>query len=243
MKVRRQGSNLLVIALLMACNQPGGGPSGATSSSQFEERSELTEDQADILGNRIAITFLGDSLSAGLGVDEDEAFPMIVERRLRELEWNVEVTNAGVSGDTTAGGVSRLGWILRQDPQIVVLELGANDGLRGMSVQMTQENLRRMISTTQEAGVRVLLAGMMVPPNYGSEYAALFNGVFPSLAEELGVPLVPFLLEGVAAEPELNLADGIHPNSAGHRRVAETLVPYLETILRDLAVKDSSPAS
>ena len=235
MKVRRQGSNLLVIALLMACNQPGGGPSGATSSSRFEERSELTEDQADILGNPIAITFLGDSLSAGLGVDEDEAFPVIVERRLQELGWNVEVTNAGVSGDTTAGGVSRLSWILKQEPQIVVVELGANDALRGLSVQMTQENLGRMISSLKEAGVRVLLVGMMVPPNYGSEYAERFNGVFPSLSDELGVPLVPFLLEGVAAEPELNQADGIHPNAAGHRRVAETVLPFLEAILKDLA--------
>lgn len=243
MKMRWHGSKLLVITLLMACDQPVGSPSEVASSSRSEEIAEVTAGETDELGERISITFLGDSLSAGLGVDEDEAFPMIVERRLQDLGWNVEVTNAGVSGDTTAGGVSRLSWMLEQEPQIIVVELGANDGLRGMSVRMTQDNLRRMISTAKAAGVRVLLAGMMVPPNYGAEYAELFNGVFPSLADELGVPLVPFLLEGVAAEPELNQADGIHPNSAGHRRVAETLVPYLETILRDLELSDSSPGS
>jgi len=243
MKVRWQGSKLLVIALLMACNQPVGNPSEVASPSRSEETAEVIAGEADDLGGRISITFLGDSLSAGLGVEEDEAFPVIVERRLRELGWNVKVTNAGVSGDTTAGGVSRLSWILKQEPHIVVLELGANDGLRGMSVAVTEANLRRMISGTKEAGVSVLLVGMMVPPNYGSEYAQRFNDVFPGLADELGVPLVPFLLEGVAAEPELNQADGIHPNSAGHRRVAETVAPYLETILRDLELSGSSPGS
>lgn len=243
MKVRWQGSKLLVVALLMACNQPVAGPSEVAKASRSEKGAEATASGPDDLGERIPITFLGDSLSAGLGVDEDEAFPVIVERRLRELGWKVEVTNAGVSGDTTAGGVSRLGWILRQEPQIVVLELGANDGLRGMSVEMTEANLRRMISVMKEAGVSVLLVGMMVPPNYGAEYAQRFNDVFPSLADEAGVPLVPFLLEGVAAEPELNQVDGIHPNAAGHRKVAENVVPYLETILKDLEPSDSSPGS
>lgn len=189
----------------------------------------------------IRIVFLGDSLSAGMGVNEDEAFPAVVEGHLRDRGWNVQVLNAGISGDTTAGGVSRLEWILRQDPQIVVVELGANDGLRGMSVQMTQSNLKTMISKTQEAGIRVLLAGMMVPPNYGADYSERFNDVFPELAEDLEVPLVPFLLEGVAAEPDLNLNDGIHPNPAGHQRVAQTVLPYLETILKDLEASDPSP--
>ena len=157
--------------------------------------------------------------------------------------WEVEVLNAGVSGDTTAGGVSRLTWLLRQEPRILVVELGANDGLRGMSVEMTEANLRAMISTAQEEGVSVLLAGMMVPPNYGPDYAHRFQRIFPKLAEELGVPLIPFLLEGVAAEPELNLSDGIHPNAAGHRRVADTVVPYLEAMLSELELSGSPPDS
>jgi acyl-CoA thioesterase-1 len=193
-------------------------------------------------GGSVLIAFLGDSLSAGMGVEEDEAFPMILQERLRELGWSVEVLNAGVSGDTTAGGVSRLNWILSQDPQIVVVELGANDGLRGMSVDKTEANLRQMIVRAEEAGARVLLAGMMVPPNYGAEYAERFNAVFPSLAAELDVELVPFLLSSVAAVPELNLADGIHPNPAGHLRVAETVLPHLDAMLEDLAVSDSPPA-
>jgi len=245
MNSRWQGSKMLVIALLLACNQSAGGPSEIVSSSRAteDESAEVMEGQSGEPADWISITFLGDSLSAGLGVDEDEAFPMIVERRLRQLGWNVEVTNAGVSGDTTAGGVSRLSWILRQEPQIVVVELGANDGLRGMSVQMTEANLGRIISDAKEAGARVVLAGMMVPPNYGSEYAEQFNAVFPGLADELGVPLIPFLLEGVAAEPELNQVDGIHPNAAGHLRVAETVVPFLVMILEDLEVSDPSPGS
>jgi len=229
------------MTLLLACNGPAGDPPGANGTSRSEKRSVVSESPVDDAEESIRIVFLGDSLSAGMGVNENEAFPAVVEGHLRDRGWDVQVFNAGISGDTTAGGVSRLDWILSQNPQIVVVELGANDGLRGMSVQMTEANLRAMISKTQQAGIRVLLAGMMVPPNYGADYSERFNDVFPGLAEELEVPLVPFLLEGVAAEPDLNLIDGIHPNPEGHQRVAETVLPYLETILKDLKASDSSP--
>jgi acyl-CoA thioesterase-1 len=243
MRARWQGAKLLLVVLLVACGPPVGDPSGAPNRGRSGETIEVSETRSDDLGDRILIAFLGDSLSAGLGVDEDEAFPKVVEGRLRELGWNVEVINAGVSGDTTAGGTNRVVWLLRQRPHVVVVELGANDGLRGMSIEMTESNLRRMVSTATEAGSRVLLVGMKVPPNYGSDYAQRFEAIFPSLAGELGVSLVPFLLEGVAAEPELNQADGIHPNAAGHRRVAETVEPYLEAILKGLEVSGSPPGS
>lgn len=231
----------MILTLLLACTEPVEEPASVEGSGQPKSSPEAQESASLDSEDRVLIAFLGNSLSAGMGVEGDEAFPMILQERLRELGWSVEVLNAGVSGDTTAGGVSRLKWILRQDPQIVVVELGANDGLRGMSVEKTEANLRQMIIGAEEAGAQVLLAGMMVPPNYGAEYAERFNAVFPSLAAELDVNLVPFLLSGVAAVPELNLADGIHPNPAGHLRVAETVLPYLESMLRDLEVSDPLP--
>ena len=242
MKARWRWSRLMTLTLLLGCGEPAENPASVATSAPAREVAEAQEDPAVDSEDRVLIAFLGDSLSAGMGVEEDEAFPMILQERLRELGWSVEVLNAGVSGDTTAGGVSRLNWILSQDPQIVVVELGANDGLRGMSVDKTEANLRQMIVRAEEAGARVLLAGMMVPPNYGAEYAERFNAVFPSLAAELDVELVPFLLSSVAAVPELNLADGIHPNPAGHLRVAETVLPHLDAMLEDLAVSDSPPA-
>jgi acyl-CoA thioesterase-1 len=241
MKARWQWSRLMILTLLLGCGEPVEKPASVATSVQPRTVSDAQESLTLDSEDRILIAFLGNSLSAGMGVEEDEAFPMIIQERLRELGWSVEVLNAGVSGDTTAGGVSRLKWILRQDPQIVVVELGANDGLRGMSVEKTEANLRQMIVGAEEAGAQVLLAGMMVPPNYGAEYAERFNAVFPRLAAELDVELVPFLLSGVAALPELNLADGIHPNPAGHLRVAETVLPHLDSMLRDLEVSDSPP--
>ena len=231
----------MILALLLGCSESVDTVSSEAGSGPARQASEAGGSPAVDAENPILIAFLGDSLSAGMGVEEEEAFPRIVRDRLRDLGWSVEVLNAGVSGDTTAGGVSRLKWILRQNPQIVVVELGANDGLRGMSVEMTEANLRQMINGAKEHGARVLLAGMKVPPNYGAEYAEQFNALFPKLAAELEVPLVPFLLSGVAAEPELNQADGIHPNSVGHLRVAETLVPFVEAILEEMVVNGSPP--
>jgi len=182
---------------------------------------------------RPLVVFLGDSLTAGLGLDEEQAFPARIAELLRAEGTPVRVVNAGVSGDTTAGGLRRLDWLLRQEPDVLVVGLGANDGLRALATEATEENLREIIVRARTAGTAVLLAGMRVPPNYGPDYAAGFAAIYPRLAEELGVPLVPFLLEGVAAVPELNQADGIHPNAAGQRRVAETVLAHLRPLIAE----------
>jgi acyl-CoA thioesterase-1 len=185
--------------------------------------------------DRLRIVVVGDSLAAGYGRAEELAFPARVEASLRERGWQVEIVNGGVSGDTTAGGLARLDWLLRLEPDIVVLELGANDGLRGQPIEAIAGNLRRMVERSRDAGARVLLVGMRIPPNYGEDYAQRFAAVYPSLAAELDVPLVPFLLDGVAGLAEVNLPDGLHPNAEGHARVAAGLVPHLEPIVRQVA--------
>ncbi len=173
------------------------------------------------------IVFLGDSLSAGFGLAPEQAFPALAEAVLVDRGLAVEVVNAGVSGDTTAGGRSRIEWVLRQEPDILVLELGGNDGLRGLPPERTEQNLRRMIERAREADARVLLLGMRLPPNYGREYVEAFEAIYPRLAEETGVAYVPFFLEGIAGRPELNLPDGLHPNAEGHRLAAAALVEVL----------------
>ena len=176
------------------------------------------------------VVFLGDSLTAGLGVDADEAFPAIVAETLRRDGRAVDVVNAGVSGDTTAGGLRRLDWPLRQKPDVVVVGLGGNDGLRGLELKASEENLRAIVNRSREAGASVLLLGMLIPPNYGPEYTARFREIYPRVAKETGATLVPFLLEGVGGEAGLNQPDGIHPTAEGHRVIAANVV----TPLRDL---------
>jgi acyl-CoA thioesterase I len=177
------------------------------------------------------IVALGDSLTAGLGVGADEAYPALLEARLRREGFSYRVVNAGVSGDTSAGGLRRVDWALRLSPAVVIVALGANDGLRGQPPDALRDNLTRIIERAQAAGARVLLAGMRVPPNYGDDYARAFAGVYPAVAKATGVPLAPFLLDGVAGNPRLNQADGIHPTAEGQRRVAEVLWPYLKPLL------------
>ena len=178
------------------------------------------------------LVILGDSLTAGLGVAPDEAYPALLEARLRRDGFLYRVVNAGVSGDTSAGGLRRVDWVLRSRPSLVVVALGANDGLRAQPVAALRDNLTAIVTTLRAAGARVLLAGMRLPPNYGPDYAAAFAGAFPAVARATSVPLLPFLLEGVAGDPALNQADGIHPNARGHRIMAETvwraLRPHLE---------------
>ena len=175
---------------------------------------------------------LGDSLTAGLGVAADEAYPARLETRLRREGFDYRVVNAGVSGDTAAAGLRRLDWVLRAAPEVVIVALGANDGLRGQDPRATRDSLERIVARLRRAGARVLLAGMRVPPNYGPEFARAFARVFPEVARRQTVPLMPFLLEGVAADPRLNQADGIHPNAAGHQAIADRLWPYLRPLLR-----------
>ena len=177
------------------------------------------------------IAVLGDSLTAGLGVAPDDAYPALLEARLKREDYDYRVVNAGVSGDTSSGGLRRLDWVLKLKPEVVIVALGANDGLRGQSVVQLHDNLVAIVRKAQQAGARVLLAGMRMPPNYGAAYTREFAAVFPEVARRMNVPLVPFLLEGVAAEVRLNQGDGLHPNAEGQRLVAEHVWPHLRPLL------------
>lgn len=175
---------------------------------------------------------LGDSLTEGYGVAPEQSYPAVLERRLRELgHADLRVVNAGISGSTSASAVSHLRWQMRARPDVLVLALGGNDGLRGIDLASTRANLDGAIGLAREHGVRVLLAGMRLPPNYGPAYANAFQEIFPALAAKHGVALVPFLLEGVAADPELNLPDGIHPNARGYEIVADHVLEHLIPLL------------
>lgn len=182
------------------------------------------------------VVFLGDSLTAGLGLGEDEAYPALVGRLLGDRGLAVQVVNAGVSGDTSAGGLARVDWLLSAKPAILVVALGANDGLRGQPVAGIAANLREIVRRAQAAGCQVVLAGMKMPPNYGPEYTRDFEKLYADLARAEHLPFVPFLLAGVAADPALNQADGIHPTAQGQqivaRHVAEVLAPVLERTAR-----------
>lgn len=180
------------------------------------------------------VLFLGDSLSAGLHLPADEAFPAVLRDRLAADGVRFELVNAGVSGDTTAGGLARLDWLLRQAPDLVVVELGANDGLRGVALESIESNLRQIVQRLQAKGLPVLLLGMRLPPNYGSTYTEGFASLYQRVADETGVHLVPFFLEGVAGDPNLNLPDGIHPTTEGHERIADNLAPKLTELIQAL---------
>ncbi|HYC71272.1 MAG TPA: arylesterase [Opitutaceae bacterium] len=180
------------------------------------------------------ILFFGDSLTAGYGLDPDEpAYPALIQQRIEEAGLNWRVVNAGLSGDTTAAGLRRLDWVLRQRVDILVLELGGNDGLRGIPPDLSRANLQSMIDRARARypDCTVVLAGMLLPPNMGEEYRGAFARIYPELAERNRTPFIPFLLEGVGGIPELNLADGIHPNADGHRIVADNVWKVLSTLL------------
>jgi acyl-CoA thioesterase-1 len=176
------------------------------------------------------VVFLGDSLTAGYGLGEEMAFPALVGQHLSAEGVDVRIVNAGVSGDTTAGGLARLDWLLGLEPVLVVVGLGANDGLRGLDLTATERNLAQIVRRCGAAGAAVLLLGMRMPPNYGP-YGVEFAAIYPRLANEIAVDLVPFLLEGVGGDPALNLRDGIHPNEEGQRRLAATVLPAVRTLL------------
>jgi len=178
------------------------------------------------------VLMIGDSLTAGLGLSRAQSIPVRLQAALKEQGITARIVNAGVSGDTSAGGRSRLGWALSEKPDAVVIELGANDGLRGLDPKTTLENLDAMISEVKRAGARVLLTGMKAPPNLGAEYGGEFNRVFPALAAKHEVVFMPFFLEGVAAVPELNQDDAIHPNEKGVAVIVHNLLPYVRQLLR-----------
>jgi acyl-CoA thioesterase-1 len=180
------------------------------------------------------VVFLGDSLTAGLGVQNAEAFPALIAEKIRAAGLPFEVENAGLSGDTSAGGLRRIDWLLQRRIDVLVLELGANDGLRGLQLKSLKANLQAIIDKTKAKNpqVKIVLAGMQVPPNLGAEYAAGFEQVFTELARENNAVLIPFLLEGVGGHRDLNQQDLIHPSAAGHRIVADLVWRTLEPILR-----------
>ena len=178
------------------------------------------------------IVVLGDSLTAGLGLLPDEAYPVLLEQRLRREGFAYRVVNAGVSGDTTAAGLRRVEWVLRSRPAIVIVALGANDGLRHQSGAAMRDNLVAIVRRLQGAGATVLLAGMRVPPNYGDAYARDFSAAFATVARRSGAAFMPFLLDGVAAQAALNQPDGIHPTVTGHAVIAERLWPFLVPLVR-----------
>jgi acyl-CoA thioesterase-1 len=190
---------------------------------------------------RPRLVVLGDSLTAGLGLDPADAFPAVLQARLQRAGYDIEVVNAGVSGDTTAGGLRRLDWVLDEDVRILVVALGGNDGLRGLPVDEMRRNLDAIIRRARARGIAVVLAGMEAPPNLGEPYTSRFRETFRQLAREHRVAFVPFLLEGVAGDPALNQSDGIHPNAAGARRVADNLWGALEPLVRELGL--SRPAA
>jgi acyl-CoA thioesterase-1 len=177
------------------------------------------------------IVAFGDSLTAGLGVTPDDSYPAQLQARLRAQGYAYRVVNAGASGDTTAGGLRRVDWALRNKPEIVIVALGANDGLRGQDPAAIRANLDAIVARFQKAGARVLLAGMEMPPNYGARYAADFHRIFQEVARKRGAAYMPFLLDGVAGTPRLNQADGIHPTAEGYRIVVDHLWPYLLPLL------------
>jgi len=181
----------------------------------------------------VRIVALGDSLTAGYGLPPEDAFPVRLEARLRRDGYAVRVVNAGVSGDTTAGGLARLGWALADKPAIVIVELGANDALRGLDPAMTERNLDAILTRLGKAGIRVLLAGMYAPPNYGRAYETAFRHLYARLAKRHAVVFYPFFLEGVATVPGLNQADGIHPNARGVGVIVDRIAPYVVRLLRD----------
>lgn len=178
------------------------------------------------------VVFLGDSLTAGLGLGEAQAFPALVGAALAERGLPVRVVNAGVSGDTTAGGLARLDWLLTQKPVVVFVALGANDGLRAQPLPTIESTLAEIVTRSRAAGAAVVLGGMRMPPNYGPEYTRGFEELYARLAREFELPFVPFLLDGVAAIPELNQPDGIHPTAAGQEKIAALVVPVLEPVVR-----------
>src|SRR5262245_20927687 len=221
------------VAALAACGSPepsSAPPASAASSSASAVPSREATRPAPV-ASRPRIVILGDSLTAGLGLPVDEAYPTLLQRRLDKEGLNYEVVNAGVSGDTSAGGLARLDWALEGDVRVLVLALGAKDGLRGLPAEGLKANLSQIIERAQKRGIRVMLAGMEAPPNFGQSYIVSFHQIYPDLAKEYKVSLVPFLLQGVAGNATLNQRDGFHPTAEGARIVADNIWPVLRPML------------
>lgn len=216
--------------LLLSCGGKATQKPNDTSSEAVDPSTEETGKKDDK-----TIVFFGDSLTAGLGLDPQEAFPAVIQDTLNSLGMNYTVINSGLSGETTASGRNRLDWVLNQKADIFILELGANDGLRGIPLAETRTNLQAIIDAVRQKNpnTKIILAGMQIPPNMGQDYTSEFRKIFPDLAEKNTLPLIPFLLEGVAGNPELNQEDGIHPTIEGQKIVADNVWAVLEDVVRE----------
>lgn len=236
------GSGLFLY--LSAC-APSEEPSGGAARSMLDAPAPVAADDSageepgtffalELPDDAPVVAFLGDSVCAGLHLAEDDAFPSVLQRRLHEEGLSFKLVSSCESGRTTAGGRSALSWVLRSEPDVLVVGLGANDGLRGIELAEVESNLRGILEGAREAGARVLLLGIRIPPNYG-QYAEDFDALYPALAAEYDTAFVPFYMEGVGGVAEMNLPDGLHPTQAGQRALADNVQPGLEAVLRDLA--------
>jgi acyl-CoA thioesterase I len=222
MRFFRLAGSVLILMLVLACNND------KQSAKQPEAKQSTTEPM-----KKKTIVFFGNSLTAGYGLTTSEAFPALIQQKIDSLELPYSVVNAGVSGETTAGGNSRIDWILKQPLDIFVLELGANDGLRGIPVSETKKNLQSIIDKVRAKypQAKLVLTGMQIPPNMGQQFSREFRDVYTDLAKQNNITLVPFLLEGVGGEVKLNQQDGIHPTAEGHRILATNVWKQLQTLL------------
>ncbi len=207
---------------------------GSCGSSTDQKQTEVGKtDSATPKSSQKTILFFGNSLTAGYGIDQEDAFAGLTQARIDSLGLEYRVINGGLSGETTAGGLSRLDWFLEDEPYIFILELGGNDGLRGILPSESKKNLSGIIDKVRAKypETKIILAGMQIPPNMGQEYIEEFKSIYPAVAAEKNVTLIPFLLENVGGIPELNLPDGIHPTEEGHKIVFETIWPYIESLI------------
>lgn len=210
-----------------ACGKPLEKPTVLSESEQAAAKGQELP--------RVQIAVLGDSITAGFGLLQAEAFPALLQEKFNADGYaRIDVENAGLSGDTSAGGLRRLEWVLEPTTKILVIALGANDAMRGQSPVQTKENLAQIIEAANKKGVRVLLTGMQVPTNMGEQFQAEFRAIFPELAVKYRITFLPFLLEGIAGHPELNQEDGIHPTAAAQRMIADLLYPLLQPLADDM---------
>lgn len=225
---------VLLAAALVACADeprsvatlPGEGP-----AVEAPGNAPAVEEELVIPPGAPQVVFLGDSIAAGLHLPAEAAFPAVLQRELARRGRPFALVNAGVSGDTSAGGLRRVDWVLAQKPAVLVVELGGNDGLRGQPVEAIESNLRAIVRRAKEQGVDVLLLGVRLPPSLGAEYVASFEALYPRLAESERVAFVPYFMEKVGGVPEMLLEDGLHPNRAGHERIAANVMDELEGLL------------
>ena len=207
---------ITLLAIMIVLASPAGWAEGDTRESEGEAS-----------GIRGTIVAVGDSLTEGLGVAEESAYPAVLEKKLQAQGFRYRVINAGVSGETSSGTLSRLKWVLRLKPDIVILVTGANDGLRGIDPTFTEDNLTKIVNLIKSRDITVVMGGMQMVQNLGEEYTQAFAKIYPNVARKTDIALIPFFLEGVAGEAELNQADGIHPTAEGYRKVVENIYPYI----------------